>query len=98
MQVASDAPVGFASQTVGAFVAALGSSAPTPGGGAASALVGSLAVALVEMVAQLTAGRPKYQTADERAHAIITRAQEVRDALLAGMDADARAYEGVASA
>src|SRR5260221_480868 len=47
------------------FLEALGSSAPTPGGGAASALVGATAAALTEMVAQLTVGQPQVQAVED---------------------------------
>jgi formiminotetrahydrofolate cyclodeaminase len=80
------------------FLAALGSSAPTPGGGAASALVGAVAAALAEMVAQLTVGRPKYAAVEERAQAILRETQRLRSDLLTLMDEDARAYGGVAAA
>ena len=42
------------------FRAALASSNPAPGGGSASAHAGSIAAALVQMVAGLTVGRKKY--------------------------------------
>ena len=80
------------------FLKALGSSAPTPGGGAASALVGALAAALAEMVARLTVGRPKYAAVDERAQAVLRETQRLRGELLALVDDDARAYGGVAAA
>jgi formiminotetrahydrofolate cyclodeaminase len=80
------------------FLEALGSSAPTPGGGAASALVGALAAALAEMVAQLTVGRPKYAVVEERAQAVLRETQRLRSELLALVDEDARAYGGVAAA
>ncbi|MEO7001809.1 MAG: cyclodeaminase/cyclohydrolase family protein [Ktedonobacterales bacterium] len=85
-------------QPIGAFVAALGSNAPAPGGGAACALVGALAVALAEMVAQFTIGRPKYQAVEERAQSIITQTQTLRTELLAQMDADERAFQAVSDA
>jgi formiminotetrahydrofolate cyclodeaminase len=80
------------------FLDALGSSAPAPGGGAASALVGAVATALAEMVAQLTVGRPKYVVVEERAQAVLRQTQRLRGELLALMDEDARAYGGVAAA
>jgi glutamate formiminotransferase/formiminotetrahydrofolate cyclodeaminase len=80
------------------FLDALGSSAPTPGGGAASALVGALATALTEMVAQLTVGRPKYAAVEERAQTVLRKTQRLRGELLALVDEDARAYGGVAAA
>jgi formiminotetrahydrofolate cyclodeaminase len=80
------------------FLGTLGSSAPTPGGGAASALVGALAAALAEMVARLTVGRPKYAAVEERAQTVLREAQRLRNELLALVDEDARAYGGVAAA
>ena len=80
------------------FLEALGSSAPAPGGGAASALAGALAAALAEMVAQLTVGRPKYQSVDASMRALIARARAARADLLAAMDDDERAYGAVAAA
>jgi formiminotetrahydrofolate cyclodeaminase len=80
------------------FLDALGSSAPTPGGGAASALVGALAAALAEMVAQLTVGRPKYAAVEKRAQEVLQETQRLRSELLALVDKDAQAYGGVAAA
>jgi formiminotetrahydrofolate cyclodeaminase len=80
------------------FLDALGSSAPTPGGGAASALVGALAAALAEMVAQLTVGRPKYAAVEKRAQEVLQETQHLRSQLLALVDKDAQAYGGVAAA
>ncbi|HEY7020011.1 MAG TPA: cyclodeaminase/cyclohydrolase family protein [Ktedonobacterales bacterium] len=80
------------------FLDTLGSSAPTPGGGAASALVGALAAALAEMVAQLTVGRPKYAAVEERAQTVLRETQRLRSELLALVDEDAQAYGGVAAA
>jgi len=86
------------SQTsVSAFVEALGSRASTPGGGAASALAGALAAALAEMVARFTVGRPSYRAVEPEAQAILQRAERTRQALLALVAEDERAF-GVVSA
>jgi formiminotetrahydrofolate cyclodeaminase len=85
-------------RSVEQFLDALGSGAPTPGGGAASALTGALAAALAEMVAQLTVGRPKYAAVEERAQNILQGTQRLRNELLALVDEDARAYGSVAAA
>lgn len=91
-------PVLLRDQTLRQFTEALGSSAPTPGGGGASALAGALAAALAEMVAQLTVGRAKFQAAEAAAKQVLNRAQEIRAELLALVDADARAYATVKAA
>lgn len=87
-----------ATRSLEQFLDALGSGAPTPGGGAASALAGALAAALAEMVAQLTVGRPKYAAVEERAQAVLRETRRLRSELLALVDEDARAYGGVAAA
>jgi formiminotetrahydrofolate cyclodeaminase len=80
------------------FLAALGSSAPTPGGGAASAVVGATAAALAEMVAQLTAGKPAYVAVDADMRAVMEEAQRLRWELLELVEADERGFAEVTSA
>jgi formiminotetrahydrofolate cyclodeaminase len=81
-----------------AFLKALGSSAPTPGGGAASAVVGATAAALAEMVAQLTAGKPAYAAVDEDMRAVMEEAERLRHELLELVEADERGFAEVTSA
>lgn len=85
-------------QSMSAFAQALGSNAPTPGGGAASALVGALAAALAEMVARFTVGRKSYQAVEEQAQNIVRRAEQARVALLALVAEDERAFQLVSAA
>ena len=80
------------------FVAALASSAPAPGGGAASALAGALGAALAEMVGQLTVGRAKYQDVEPRVREILDQLGQSRAWLLQLVDEDAVAYQQVAAA
>ncbi|HKX05877.1 MAG TPA: cyclodeaminase/cyclohydrolase family protein, partial [Methylomirabilota bacterium] len=47
-------------QTIGAWLDALASAAPAPGGGAAAAVNAAIGAALIEMVCRLTIGRPRY--------------------------------------
>jgi formiminotetrahydrofolate cyclodeaminase len=83
--------------TLPAFLEALGSSAPAPGGGAASALAGAIAAALTEMVAQLTVGRPKFAAVDAPARQVLERARGARARLLVAMDDDERAFRAVST-
>ena len=85
-------------QSISAFAEALGSSAPTPGGGAASALVGALAAALAEMVGRFTLGRARYQDVEPEARSITERAEQARVELLSLVAADERAFQVVSSA
>lgn len=47
------------------FIEDLGSKSPSPGGGAASGLVGAVGVALTSMVYSLTVGKKSYEVLDE---------------------------------
>jgi formiminotetrahydrofolate cyclodeaminase len=88
----------LAELTVRDLTERLASRAPTPGGGSASALGGALGAALVEMVCELTVGRPEYEDVDPIARQIGAAAGELRVALLDAAQEDATAYEAVAEA
>lgn len=80
------------------FAAALASKAPVPGGGGASALVGALGAALCSMVCNYTVGKQKYAGVEEDVKAILARAEELRERLLALVEEDARAFEPLSRA
>lgn len=81
-----------------AFVDAVAAGTPTPGGGAVSALAGALSAALAEMVARLTVGKKRYAEAEQTMQAIIAAAADLRARLLAAIDEDVAAFEGVLAA
>ncbi len=66
---------------------------PTPGGGSVSAMVGALAAALGEMVANLTLGREKYADAEATLRPARDRLTALRMSLLEGAAADEAAYQ-----
>lgn len=88
----------IAELTVRDLTARLASRAPVPGGGSASALSGALGAALVEMVCELTVGRPEYEEVDPVARQIGAAAGELRASLLAAAEEDAAAYLTVVAA
>jgi formiminotetrahydrofolate cyclodeaminase len=79
-------------QALGAWLAELGSAAPVPGGGAAAAVTAALAAALVEMVCNLTLGKPSYAEHEQEITGIRARAGGLREAALGQADADAAAF------
>lgn len=80
------------------FTAKLASGAPTPGGGSASALAGALSASLIQMVCDLTLGRDKYREHEQSVRPIRQKAEALRRDLLALVDRDADAYDGVMAA
>jgi glutamate formiminotransferase/formiminotetrahydrofolate cyclodeaminase len=76
----------------------LAGGAPTPGGGSAAALAGTLAAALVAMVARLTVGRKAYAAVEAQAGEILAEAEQLRGELRRLVDEDAAAYAGVSLA
>ena len=88
----------FAQQSIDDFARQLGSGEPTPGGGAAAALLAKLAAALVQMVARHTIGRPKYAAVEARANQLLDEAARLAQQAAGLMDQDAAAYSKVAAA
>ena len=71
---------------------------PVPGGGSISALSGSIAAALTEMVAGLTIGKKKYAEVEEQMKQLVERVQEIRQQLILDVDRDSEAYNVVFAA
>lgn len=88
----------FRDLTLTAFGEKLASSDPVPGGGSASAVAASLAASLVQMVATLSQGRPKYADHAALHEAAIPAAQRLSTDLLDIADEDAAAYAACAFA
>ena len=80
------------------FLDLLAGSAPTPGGGSASALGAAIGAALVSMVASLTVGSPKYAEAHQQAMELRARADEARGELQELVQRDAEAYDAFSQA
>lgn len=85
-------------QGVDDWLAELGSAAPTPGGGAAAAVTAAVAAGLVEMVANLTTGRPRYAQYEADTTRILARAAALRTEAVGLAEADAAAFDGVMAA
>jgi formiminotetrahydrofolate cyclodeaminase len=80
---------GWAFETIDAFLTELASGSPLPGGGAAAALTGALAAALVGMVCRVAAGRDP--SAPGRVE-VAAAADELGRRLMALMREDVAAY------
>jgi glutamate formiminotransferase/formiminotetrahydrofolate cyclodeaminase len=84
--------------TLDGWIDELAGGAPVPGGGSAAALAGTLAAALVAMVARLTIGRKAYADVQGRANEVLAEADRLRGELRRLVDEDAVAYAAVSQA
>jgi formiminotetrahydrofolate cyclodeaminase len=79
-------------QTLPAWLTDLASAAPAPGGGAAAAVNAALGAALVEMVANLTIGKPAYADHEEHVRTVLANATDLRQQAVELIEADAAAF------
>ena len=84
--------------TVKGFLDTTAGKDPVPGGGSISALCGSIAAALTEMVAGLTIGKKKYAEVEEQMKQLAERVQQIRQQLILDIDRDSEAYNVVFAA
>jgi methenyltetrahydrofolate cyclohydrolase len=86
------------SQTLGAFLDALASSAPTPGGGSVAATTGAMSAGLVSMVCALTVGKKQFAAIEDEVRAIHDRAETLRRELQALAEEDVEVFGRLSAA
>lgn len=84
--------------TTQTFLDKTASSEPIPGGGSISALCGSVAASLTQMVAGLTIGKKRYVEVESQMQQILRDATKIRERLMSYIDKDSEAYDLVFSA
>lgn len=87
----------FKEYTCQDFCEILASKAPVPGGGGASALAGALAIALGNMVGNLTIGKKKYAAVEEEILACNGQAEALRLRFLDLIQADGDSFAPLAA-
>ncbi len=80
------------------FISELGSRAPVPGGGSASALVGAIGIALGTMVGELTIGKKNYEQYEAEISNLIYRSKELTEEFKQAVQDDITAFEPLAAA
>ncbi len=80
-------------QSIQEFLDQLASSAPTPGGGGAAALLGAMGAALTSMVCNLTIGKEKYADVEGEMKDTLKRAEDLRTSLTDMIAADVEVFD-----
>jgi methenyltetrahydrofolate cyclohydrolase len=81
-----------------AFLDQLASSAATPGGGSAAAIIGAMGAALVSMVCNLTIGKKKYADVELEMKDVLAQTEALRKKLTAMIQDDVKAFDAVMGA
>lgn len=82
-------------QQIQVFLDELASSASTPGGGGAAAIMGAMGAALVSMVCNLTVGKEKYADVEDELKAVLEQSEALRARLTDMIQADAEVFDRV---
>ena len=80
------------------FASAVSLDCPTPGGGSVAALCAALSASLSAMVANLTFGKKGYEEVSGEMKDAASKAQKLKEDLLAAVDEDTRAFNKVMEA
>lgn len=90
--------MGYLEEPLKHYSDALASGSPTPGGGSAAALVGTLGAALNSMVANFTVGREQFAAVEAELKELLAESERLRAELERLTQADTEAYGQVAAA
>lgn len=85
-------------QPLGAFLDALASSSPTPGGGSVAAMSGAMAAGLVSMVCALTVGKKQFADIEAEVRSIQARAEALRRELQSLAEQDIEVFSRLSTA
>ena len=80
------------------FLDQLASSAATPGGGSAAAIIGAMGAALVSMVCNLTIGKKKYAEVEGEMQDVLAKTEALRQKLTGMIQDDVKAFDAVMGA
>lgn len=94
----SATPVPAGTAPLGEWLSALGSADPAPGGGAAAAIMASVAAGLVEMVCNVSAGKPGLAEHGQHLASVREAARGFRLGSLTLADHDAEAFTALLAA
>ena len=86
-------PAPLVAMTLAGFADELSSDSPAPGGGSVAAYAGALAAGLAGMVANLSHPKRGFESKQPALERIAVRGQELKDRLLAAVDADTAAFD-----
>ena len=86
-------PSRLVSMSLREFNDELSSESPAPGGGSVSALAGAMGAALASMVAVLSHAKKGFESKHADLDRIAVRGQQLKDQLLAAVDADTDAFD-----
>lgn len=85
-------------QPIGEFLQDLASSAPTPGGGSAAAIMGAMGASLVAMVCNLTIGKKDHEAVEGQMREVLEEAEALRVNLTSMIADDVAAFDGLMAA
>jgi glutamate formiminotransferase/formiminotetrahydrofolate cyclodeaminase len=91
-------PARLASMSLREFTDELSSESPAPGGGSVSALAAAMAAGLASMVAVLSHTKKGFESKQSDLDRIAVRTQELKDRMLAAVDADTTAFDALLDA
>ncbi len=88
----------YGETTINAYLNALASKAPAPGGGSVAALVGAVGCATLAKVVNFTLGKEKYKACEEEMADILKRLEIIRGDFNRLCSEDAKAYGKLSAA